>query len=192
MTMLVYIDSCAWNYLHDNSIDLERELPSSDFAIYVTREVEVELGTIPDVGKDGLDRTSLKNYIKINIDRRPVKTSYTFGFQTMGPDGDPSPIQVYGGFDVGAWQSPEERDFYDNSEIIRQLKSGKRNSGLGKNQTDASLASKSFSSIILTNELDNSPGPLKFAAALGGKVVYLSSQVKSSGLTIGEYLKSVF
>ncbi len=64
----------------------------------------------------------------------------------------------------------------------------KSNSGLGKNEADASLAAKSFSSIVLTNEKKNKMGPLKIAADLSGQIVYLEKQVKPSGLTIGQYI----
>ncbi len=192
MSIAVYIDSCAWNYLFDHSIDLEVELPRDRFSVYVTREVEIELEAIPDVGSDGTDKGSLKRYINQNIDQKPVKTSSFFGFQTLEPDGTPSPLQVNGGFDVGTWPSEEEQDFYSKPEITQQLQSMKRTkSGLGKNQADASLGAKSLSAIVLTNERMDKAGPLKVAADLGGKVVYLSAQVKPSGLTIGDYLLSL-
>lgn len=192
MSIAVYIDSCAWNYLFDHSIDLEAELPRDLFSVYVTREVEIELEAIPDIGSDGTDKGALKRYINRNIDQKPVTTSYVFGFQTLEPDGTPSPVQVYGGFGVGTWQSEEEQDFYSKPEISPQLQGMKiTKSGLGKNQADASLGAKSLSSIVLTNERMDKVGPLKVAADLGGKVVYLSTQVKPSGLTIGNYLLSL-
>lgn len=192
MIIGVLIDSCAWNYLYKNEINLERELPPNRFRVYVTREVEIELGAIPEVGRDGTDKRALKAYIKQGIDRLPVKTSYVFGFQSIEPDGTPSPVQVYGGFGVGTFQSKEATEFYAIPEIKQQIHSGKKsNSGLGKNQADASLAAKSFHSIVLTNERMNKTGPLKVAADLGGKIVYLEAQVKPSGLTIGEYLESI-
>lgn len=192
MTIAVYIDSCAWNYLYSNAIDLAHELPPHRYSIYITREVEIELSAIPDIGCDGNDKSALKAYIKQGIDRLPVTTSYVFGFQTLEPDGTPSPVQVYGGFGTGTFQSEEERTFYARPEIAQQLQSGKKsNSGLGKNQADASLAAQSVLAIVLTNERMNKTGPLKVAADLGGRVVYLAAQVKPSGLTIGEYLELV-
>jgi hypothetical protein len=192
MTINVYIDSCAWNYLFENAVDLSRELPSSKFAIHITREVEIELAAIPDEGVDGSDKRSLKRYIQRSINVLPVKTSYVFGFQTLEPDGSPSPIQVYGGFDVGVFQSKEERDFYEEPMVAQQLTNRKKaNSGLGKNEADASLAAKSFSSVVLTNERKDKNGPLKLAAEFGGRVVYLTNEVKPSGLSIGEYILSL-
>ena len=192
VTIAVYIDSCAWNYLYEKEVDLAKELPQSQFSIHVTREVEIELAAIPDVGRDGTDKGPLKAYIKQCISGTPVKTSYVFGFQTLEPDGTPSPIQVYGGFNVGVWQSVEERNFYATPKLEQQLRSGmKVKSGLGKNQTDASLAAKSLSSIVLTNERMNKAGPLKLASELGGKVVHLQDQVEPSGLSIGNYLSSI-
>lgn len=192
MTIAVYIDSCAWNYLYENAIDIETELPIDIFSIYMTREVEIELEAIPDVGRDSTDKSALKDYIKKSINKRSVTTSYVFGFQTLDLDGTPSSIQVYGGFGVGTFQSPNEQNFYAKPEIEQHVQSGKKtNSGLGKNQADTSLAAKSLNSIVLTNERIGKAGPLKVAADLGGKVVYLSAQVKPSGRTIGDYLQSM-
>jgi len=153
--------------------------------------VEIELNEIPIIGSDGVDKSALKAYIKQSMARLPVTTSYVFGFQSLEPDGTPSPVQVYGGFDVGTFQSEEERNFYAKPEIKQHLQSGKKtNSGLGKNEADASLAAKSLSSIVLTNERMNKSGPLKKASKQGGRVIYLEAEVKPSGLKIGEYLES--
>lgn len=190
MTVSVYVDSCAWNFLFENKCNLAEELPHSRYTICITREVEIELSTIPDVGHNGVDKRELKAYIKQGIYRLPVTTSYVFGFQTLESDGTPSPVQVHGGFDVGTFQSDEERAFYARPEVMKQLQSGKKaNTGLGKNEADASLAVKSLSSIVLTNERRGKAGPLKLASDLGGRVVYLEEQVKPSGLTIGKYLE---
>lgn len=187
----VYIDSCAWNYLYEHDLDLEQELPPSRFAIYVTREVEIELNAIPDEGRGDVDKTALKAYIKQNIDRRPVTTSSVFGFCTCEPDGTTSAIQTYGGFGVGTFQSADESAFYARPEIQQKLQRlGKPKTGLSKDQADASLAVKSFDSIVLTNEGMNKSGPLKIAAGLGGRVVFLEAEVDPSGRRIGEYLAS--
>lgn len=111
--------------MYEKAVDLAKELPQSQFSIHVTREVEIELGAIPEVGCDGADKGLLKAYIKQGISSAPVKTSYVYGFQTLEPDGTPSPVQVYGGFNVGTWQSEEERNFYAKPEIEQQLRSGK-------------------------------------------------------------------
>lgn len=187
MTIPVYIDSCAWNYLYENGIDLKKELAPSRFSVRITREVEIELSAIPDTGCDGADKRALKDYIKKNIHKQPVVTSSVFGFASVERDGTPSPVQIYGGFDQGTWQSRDEHDFYSRPEIQLQLQKGKKaNSGLDKNQTDASLAAKSLTGFVLTTEGKSKTGPLKVAADLGKKVVYLSD--KPSGLSIGDYL----
>lgn len=193
MSISVYIDSCAWNYLYDNRVDLEKELPSDKFSILITKEVEIELDAIPSFGFDQSDKRDLKEYISSTIRKNHVKTSAIFGFMTMEPDGTPSPVQVYGGFGSGTFQSKEERDFYAKPEIKKQIHNNKKsNSGLGKNEADASLAAKSFHSVILTNERINKSGPLKTAAQFGGKIVYLEDEIKPTGKKIGDYLLSIF
>lgn len=43
MTVHVYIDSCAWNFLFLRSVDLSIELPAELYELHVTHEVEIEL-----------------------------------------------------------------------------------------------------------------------------------------------------
>jgi len=189
----IYIDSCAWNYLHDNCIDLVKELPSDQYAIYMTREVEIEIDSIPDEAKSGgVDKRSLKNYIQRNVSRLPVSTTCIFGFETMEPDDTPSKTQVYGGFNVGTFESKEDQAFYASPEIKKQLLGkSKAGSGLGKNEADASLAVRARDAVVLTNERPEKAGPLKSAAKRGDKVVYLAAQVEPSGLSLGQFLATM-
>lgn len=193
MTITVYIDSCAWNYLHENNINLIQEFPPNQFTIRVTREVEIELNAIPDKSIDNIDKRPLKAYIKQGLEILPVRTSHVFGFASVESDGTLSPVQTFGGFDVGAFQTEAERDFYKLPEVKQQLLHAKKTkSGLGKNEADASLAVKSLSSIVLTNERLNKNGPLKVAAEMGWQIIHLKAQIEPSGKRIGEYLKSLF
>ncbi|WP_115005125.1 hypothetical protein [Xanthomonas campestris] len=186
MTIAVYIDSCAWNYLQEKAVDLVAELPPDRYALYLTREVEIEIEAIPDDEK----RQQLKAYIRDNIESSSIKTTSVFGFKTFEPDGSPSKAQVYGGFGQGAFQFSTDREFYAFPGIKSQL-IGKtpRRSGLSANQADVSLAARSFGSVVLTN--DQKAGPLRMASELGGKVVYLAAQVERSGLTLGQYIASL-
>jgi hypothetical protein len=49
----VLIDGSAWNVLFSRGLDLNRELPTEEFALFITREVEIELRATPGTGKDG-------------------------------------------------------------------------------------------------------------------------------------------
>jgi hypothetical protein len=84
---------------------------------------------------------------------------------------------------VGVWRSQTETEFY--AAIRQRFLVGKsqKKSELSDNEGDAAVAAKSFSSIALTCELPNKPGPLSFASAHGGKVLYLDG-FKQSGLTL--------
>ncbi|HUW29033.1 MAG TPA: hypothetical protein VMV97_10535 [Sulfuriferula sp.] len=186
MKTTLYIDSCAWNYLHDNNVDLSTELPTDQYAIRLTSEVEIEVSKIPD------DKRSLKEYIQTSIHKNSITTTRVFGFLTLEPDGTPSKTQVYGGFNQGTFQSEEDRQYYASSDTKKYL-IGKKptNSGLGKNQADASLAVRATNSVIITNEEPNKSGPLRSAAQSGGKIVYLRAEVEPSGLPLGKYLASI-
>jgi hypothetical protein len=194
MTIPVFIDSCAWNYLFKHGIDLTRELPREEFALFMPREVEIEIGNIPDDGKDSegknrVDKRPLKSYIKNSIEANRVRTTSVFGFASLEPDGSLSKIQTFGGFNQGTFQSEHDRAWYA-SEVVKQHFPGNKiqNSGLGKNQADASLAVRSFSSIILTDERKGKAGPLSIAAEQGGHIVYLRDEVETSRLSLRAYL----
>jgi hypothetical protein len=67
--------------------------------VYLTREVEIEISCIPDIGQTGnADKRALKAYIADAIATNRVRTSGVFGFASHDPDGSVSKVQVYGGF----------------------------------------------------------------------------------------------
>ena len=190
MKTSVFIDSCAWNYLFDNRVDLSEVFPSNQYALFVTREIEIEHLAIPDIGKDGADKRELKSYIATAIASHNVQTTSVFGFASYDADGSLSEVQVYGGLDQGAWQSEDDRRWYDSNEVKQHLNcQAVKGSGLSKNQADASLAVRSFDSVILTGELRGKTGPLALAADQGGRIVYLG-EVEQSGLSLKDYFES--
>ncbi|HZZ25569.1 MAG TPA: hypothetical protein VFE60_24780 [Roseiarcus sp.] len=169
----VTLDNNVWDFLFAKKMDLAAELPSDEFVISITREVEIESMAIPP---DTEYRTKLKDYIARTIDRCDIRTTSVFGFAGGGP----GPERV-GGFGQGTWQSPTEREFYDA--IREQYLLGRRetNSQLTQNEADAAVAATSFSSIVLT--CDSKRGPLRFAAEHGGKVLFLR-EVDLGGTTL--------
>lgn len=187
----IYIDSRAWNYLFRKNIDLAVELPHQEFDILITREVEIEIESIPGIGKGGIDKFPLKDYIEKCIEGNHVRTTSVFGFASVEPDGSLSKVQVYGGFDVGTFKSAEDREWYASDAVKQHFPSGKKkkNSGLGGNQADASLAVRSNGSIVLTDEKKGKPGLLRMAAENGGRVVFLSDEFEPSGLSLGDYVR---
>jgi hypothetical protein len=185
MLISVYIDSCAWNYLFNHSIDLAIELPQEQYNIFITREIEIEIGNIPDTE----EKSQLICYIAESIEKNHICTTSVFGFASTEPDGSLSKVQIYGGFDQGTWQSEADRKWYEK-ESVKQRLSDKaiKKSGLSNDQADASLGVRSFDSIILTNERKNKAGPLRIAAEEEGQIVYLSVEFEPTGLSLGAYL----
>ena len=174
----VTLDNNVWDFLFARKIDLAAELPSDEFAVFIRREVEIESMAIPDTES----KTMLKDYIARTIARCDIKTTAVFGFATDGP----GPQRV-GGWGQGTWQSQTEHEFYD---AIRQLYLFGRpetKSQLTKNEADAAVAAQSFFSIALTCEKPGKPGPLRFAAEHGGKVLYLPD-IDRSELTLKAYI----
>ena len=176
----ITLDNNVWNFLFNNKIDLDSELPQDRFAIYITREVEIETFAIPDHES----KKELKEYITRTIAACGIETTWVFGFAHEG-----SGPQRHGGFDVGVWQSQTETEFY--AAIRQRFLVGKsqKNSELFDNEGDAAVAAKSFSSIALTCECPNKPGPLSFAATHGGKVLYLQG-FERSGLTLRGFVEN--
>lgn len=176
----VFIDSCAWNELFARGIDLDTELPSHSFILMITPGINLELFSMPDVGKDGADKTAIKAYVKNYLERRPPTMSAPFGFACQNEDGSLSKYQPYAGFDQGTFQSPEDRRWHESESMrnFTQLKDdGKpkkiKNSGVPHNGTDAELSVRARDSIVLTNEKPNKNGPLKLASSSFSGVINL-------------------
>jgi hypothetical protein len=86
----VTLDNNVWNFLFDRKIDLAAELTPAEFALFITREVEIEGMAIPDEAS----KAPLKDYIAQTIAACSVRTTSVFGFATTS--GGP---QRLGGFD---------------------------------------------------------------------------------------------
>jgi hypothetical protein len=157
----VTIDSNVWNMLSKNSIDLSVELPIKEFALFIPRQIEIELHAIPDIET----KKSLRDFICETIVRAEVGTASNFGYSIPGGP------QRLGGFGQGTFVSPIEADIQD--ELRRYIDDKPTGSGLMRNEGDAALAVLSFFSVVLTNELPGKPGPLRFAFENGGRVSYL-------------------
>lgn len=154
----VTIDSNVWNLLHELNLALTIELPSARFALFVPREVEIELTAIPG------DKIALKRYVRRQLLEATVKVSAVFGFAA-----ETAP-QRRGGFGFGTFQSEDARAFY--AAIRDQYLIGKslRNSRLYHNEADAALGAAALSSVVLTCDTRKA-GPLRVASEFGGKLV---------------------
>jgi hypothetical protein len=160
----ITLDNNVWDFLFQEGISLATELPAQEFAIFITREVEIETMAIPvDVSK-----CALKDYIARTMASCDIRTTSVFGFASKGP----GPQRV-GGFGRGTWQSQIEREFYAAIRERYLLGKGQTKSQLSRNEADAAVAAQSFSSIALTCESSKKSGPLRFAAENGGKILYL-------------------
>lgn len=165
MNTPIYIDSNAWNFLFERSINIDTELPCDEFVIFCTQEVFIELESIPNTGKDGKSKRGLKAYIQKYMDSR-VNISADFGFYEASP--------CFAGFGQGTFQPEESRSYYERPETQKMIlnKSVRKETGLGKNEADASLACVSQHSIVLT--CDKKHGPLSEAYNSQWKVITLT------------------
>ena len=167
-----------------NKIDITRELPAEEFKLHITREVEVELEAIPDIGKDGSNKLPLKKYIQDSLARNCIETTMIFGFAEANPVDGPA---IYGGFGQGTFQSDTERAWYQQDKV-KQLTTNKplKNSGLHGNQADAAVAATSFDGVVLT--CDKKEGPILEAYKQGGKVIFLSADLLTNQ-SLGEIVR---
>lgn len=161
----ITLDNNVWNFLYDGNIDLAVELPRERFAIFITRQVEIETLAIPSI----TTKAALKQFIARTIAKCGIATTWVFGFDSGGPG-----PQRYGGFDQGVWQSQTEREFYEAIQQQYLTNKSAKKSQLNGNEGDAAVAAQSFFSIALTCESPGNPGPLRYAAEHGGKVLYLA------------------
>ena len=178
----ITLDNNVWNFLFDKKLDLASELPLDQFAISITREVEIETLAIPAHPS----KIPLKDYIARTIDICQIRTTSVFGFASDGP----GPQRV-GGFDQGTWQSQTEAEFYAAIRDQYLIGKSEKNSQLTDNEADAAVAAKSFFSVVLTCELPKTTGPLRFASENGGKILYLRD-FDQSGLLLRAYIETFY
>jgi hypothetical protein len=158
----VTLDNNVWDFLFSGNFDLALELPPDHFAVFITRQVEIETEAIPNT------KTPLKEYISRPIEGCHMKTTSVFGFASEG-----TKKQRVGGFGQGVWQSQTETEFYEAIRMQYLANNKEMGSELFKNEGDAAVAAQSFFSIVLTRESPKNTGPLRFANENGGKVLYL-------------------
>ena len=178
----VALDNNVWNFLFDRKLNLASELPSDEFVIFIPREIEIETGAIPS--KES--KAALKEYIAQTIAECGIETDWIFGFATKGPG-----PQRYGGFGHGTWQGKTESEFY--AAIRQRFLVGQPEMGsqLTRNEGDAAVAAKSFSSVVLTCESRKVSGPLRFASEHGGAILYLDT-FGGSGQTLKEFVTAYY
>ena len=178
----VTFDNNVWDFFFSNGMDLAVELPRDQFALFITREVEIETLAIPTDEA----RAALKEYIAHTIESCGIETTWVFGFAHEGPG-----PERYGGFDLGVWQSKTEQEYY--AAIQQRFLDGKstRKSELLHNEGDAAVGAQSFSSVALTCEKPTKQGPLRFARENGGAVLYLPDLL-ASGLGLRVYVESYY
>jgi hypothetical protein len=146
--------------------------------LFIPREVEIEIRALPGTAA----KAPLIEYIRRSTESCAIRTTSIAGFYVAGAG-----PQRYGGPGQGTFQSPTERQFYS---LIRErflLGKGERKSGLSANEGDAAVAANSFFAVVLTNERPSKPGPLRFAAERGGKVLYLA-EFAASGRSLRDYV----
>lgn len=169
----IIIDSCAWNVLFLNKVDLLAEFLPDEFQMAMTKHVmSFQVPAIPE------KKQPLRNYIDLQIKQSNIiKLSYFSFTDGSKPSGG-------GGWGEGTFVSLDEYNLFKEFEK-RFAKTKIMGSGLLENDSDITLAVRSLSgAVILTTDFT---GPLLEAKRQGGKVVYLN-EMDSSGLNLRDYV----
>jgi tRNA threonylcarbamoyladenosine modification (KEOPS) complex Pcc1 subunit len=77
----ITLDNNVWDFLFHRKIDLAAELPSDEFAIFITREVEIERMAIPY----NKSKAALRSYIDQTIAKCGIRTTSVLDSQQMAP-----------------------------------------------------------------------------------------------------------
>lgn len=179
MKIKLFIDNNAWDIFFDYKIDLSKELPSSDFDLYITREAEFEIQPMP---KDKL------LYVQEAIAKARIETDIFFGFrnenhpldeQRAGGFGDKFNPSIKGGRFIS---KAESQTIKEESHLIGAKK---RITHLYKHEADISLAARANHAVILT--CDNK-GALKRARDNTKRVVDLKKWDNTK--TLSEFIKA--
>jgi hypothetical protein len=117
----ITLDNNVWDFLFLKEPDLASELPLDHFAIFITREVEIETSAIPAHPS----KAALKDYIARTIVNCDIRTTSVFGFATAGP----GPQRV-GGFGQGRGSLRPN---------VNSMRRSKTDTSLGKAKRTASL-----------------------------------------------------
>lgn len=175
----IFVDSCAWDTLFKNKVELLDLFPSDKFKLLMTKEVRAfEIESIPAANEE------LLGYIKKQIETCGIETDCFFGFGYYEQSSDYRPRT--GGFGQGRWLTYEEGKYL---ELFKVSKTKLKRTGLYDEEADASLAVRACTgNIVLTAEKKSKPGPLREAVELGGKIVSFYDYQKDMPFT--EFLKS--
>ena len=168
------IDSNVWDLFFRLDLKMTVELSSSDFILFIPREIEIEIAAIPP------RNAALKAYIAREMEAAAIGVTATFGFARH----EPGP-ERHGGFGVGTFQSEDARALYAAVRHPYLTGRGEKGSGLTGNEGDAALAAASLSSVVLT--FDMKPGPLVVALQYGGKVLDMTP-FEDSGSSLADYI----
>nr|WP_290695068.1 hypothetical protein [Halomonas sp. UBA3074] len=177
MKISVFIDNNVWDELFSRQIDIRTALPESEFELFITREAEFEIESMPE---------EKKRYSLESIDSAGIKTDRIFGFYDDRYSRDE---QRVGGFGDKFNSSKNAGRFVDKDEAratskeIHLLGSKNPKTGLLKHEADIALAARAVHSVVLT--FDNRRSLKR--AANGGRVISLAEW--DSSVCLSDYIK---
>jgi hypothetical protein len=165
---IIFIDSCAWDFMFAHGVELSSEFPANEFSIKMTKEVcDFEVASI---SADSPEKIALKKYIEQQKQKCGLEIDTLFGFG--GVDEPHDYRHRIGGFDEGRFVSLKEASCIEQFKVE---KGKERKTGLYKNEADSSLAVRACAGgKVLTAESQMKSGPLKTAFQQGGKVIFIS------------------
>jgi hypothetical protein len=182
MLINLFIDNNVWEFCIENNIDINNELPSSEFCLYITKEAVFEI-----CDKTPQDK---KVYVQSLLDMGRIKTDTYFGFYDENHSDEKQRVAGFGEENDpnvgGRFIEEDESILLQN--VTRCIGSQKKPAtGLYKHEADASLAARSLHAVVLTR--DKNKGPLKKVKMhLGGIVINLDDWKKD--ISIASFIKA--
>jgi hypothetical protein len=172
----IYIDSCAINVLHENSVNLTTEFPEDDYELIITKGVQQEILDIPE-------DNPVKEFALSLITSQRISEASFFGFCDLeNPENN---LRYIGGFDSGSFATDEQLQFLE--ETHKNLGSP-RKSKLRKNETDRDLLALGLGAVVLTKE-NKVGGALQAEAESRNTLIINISKWPPTGLSLNKYVE---
>lgn len=179
MRKKLYFDNNAWDILFEFNVNINSELPSSEYEILITKEAEFEIPGMPAEKRDYVDKS-----MKLS----DVKTDIYFGHYNPALPSNEQRVTGYGSLGNneagGRYATIAEDGFLKNeSSTISKIK---KKTGLFGNEADVSLGARSLIEVVVTG--DDKKALKRARARWGGSIIDIKKY--DGSIPFGDFLTS--
>ena len=145
MRTKLYFDNNAWDVLFKFNVNINSELPSSEYEILITKEAEFEIPGMP---------AEKREYVDKSMKLSDVKTDTYFGYYNPAFSSDEQRVAGYGSVDDhkigGRYATLAEAEFLKDESLT--ISKTKKKTGLFGNEADVSLGARSLIEVVVTGD----------------------------------------